>query len=177
MSGRNERSQTKAIEDDGNPLKPWQVVSVDRGPYYNGHYNLVIIDKWTRCPKVKMVYSTAMKSTKEKIRKCLLHIGHLNNWKATTDHPSVRKNKEFVDFALEEGFKHHGITPLHPRANVEAENFMKLLNKKEQRTELENKFAKIAIQQFLWHLLVAGCDIGISFSVHPSVKHLPSNLA
>ena len=52
-----------------------------------------------------------------------------------------------MDFAQEEGFKHDRITSLHPRANGEAENFMKLLNKTEQRVRLENKSVKIAIQE------------------------------
>ena len=34
------------------PEKPWQVVSVDfGGPYPDGHYNLVVIDKRTRYPE------------------------------------------------------------------------------------------------------------------------------
>ena len=52
------------------PEKSWQVLSVDfRRPYPDGQYNLVIIDKWTRYPEVKIVYSTDMKSAKEKLKK------------------------------------------------------------------------------------------------------------
>ena len=52
------------------PEKPWQVVAVDfGGPYPDGHYNLVIIDKRTRCPKVETLYATAVKPTKEKRKK------------------------------------------------------------------------------------------------------------
>ena len=41
------------------PEKPWQVVSVDfGGPYPDGHYNLVIMDKRSRYPEVEVVYST-----------------------------------------------------------------------------------------------------------------------
>ena len=130
------------------PEKPWQVVSVDfGGPYPDGHYNLVIIDKRTRYPEVEVVYSTAMKSTKEKLKKVFATYGTPE--KIESDNGPPFNSKEFDTFAQEEGFKHHRITPLHPRANGEAENFMKLLNKTEQRARLENKSAKTAIQELL----------------------------
>ena len=50
---------------------------------------------------------------------------------------------------MEEGFRHHKITQLHPQANGEAESFMKLLNKTEQRSRLENKLVHVAIQELL----------------------------
>ena len=130
------------------PEKPWQVVSVDfGGPYPDGHYNLVIIDKRTTYPEVEVVYSTAMKSTKEKLKKIFAAYGTPEQLESDNGPPF--SSKEFAEFALEEGFKHHRITPLHPRANGEAESFMKLLNKTEQRAHLENKSTKIAIQELL----------------------------
>ena len=46
------------------PEKTWEVVSVDfGGPYPDGHYNLVVIDKRTRYPEVEVVYSTGIKPT------------------------------------------------------------------------------------------------------------------
>ena len=130
------------------PEKPWQVVSVDfGGPYPDGHYNLVIIDKRTRYPEVEVVYSTAMKSTKEKFKKVFATYGTPE--KIESDNGPPFNSKEFDTFAQEEEIKHHRITPLHPRANGEAENFMKLLNKTEQRARLENKSAKTAIQELL----------------------------
>ena len=39
---------------------------------------------------------------------------------------------DFKVFAEEMGFEHHRVTPEHPRANGEAESFMKVLNKTEQ---------------------------------------------
>ena len=58
------------------PEKPWQVVSVDfGGPYPDGHYNLVVIDKRTRYPEVESVHSTAAKPTKEKLKKIFATYG------------------------------------------------------------------------------------------------------
>ena len=69
------------------------------------------------------MHSTAAKPTKEKL-KVFATYGTLEQLE--TDNGLPFYSKEFADFALEEGFKHHRITPLHPRANGGAENFMKL---------------------------------------------------
>ena len=62
------------------PDKPWQIVSVDfGGPFPDGHYNLVVIDKRTRYPEVEIVYSTAVKPTKEKMKNFLPHMVHLSD--------------------------------------------------------------------------------------------------
>ena len=48
-------------------------------------------------------------------------------------------SKEFNEFAEQEGFEHHRVTPLHPRANGEVERFMQTLNKTEQIASLQGK--------------------------------------
>jgi hypothetical protein len=54
----------------GTIINPWEVVSVDfGGPYPDGHYNLVVIDKRTRYPEVEKLHTTACKQTKEKLKK------------------------------------------------------------------------------------------------------------
>ena len=45
-------------------------------------------------------------------------------------------SEEFARFAEHEGFKHHRITPEHPRADGEAERFVQILNKTEQIAHL-----------------------------------------
>ena len=39
------------------PQKPWEEIDFG-GPYPDGHYNLVAIDKRTRYPEVEVTYST-----------------------------------------------------------------------------------------------------------------------
>lgn len=56
-----------------------------------------------------------------------------------TDNGPQFNSKIFADSAAKEGFKHHWIMPFHPKAEGEAQNFMKLLNKTEQRARLERK--------------------------------------
>ena len=46
-------------------------------------------------------------------------------------------------------FKHRRITPLHPRANDEAESFMKMVKKTEQRAHAQKVSIKIAMQEML----------------------------
>ena len=48
-------------------------------------------------------------------------------------------SKEFAAFAKEEGFQHHRVTPLHPRANGQVERFIQVLNKTEQTAHLQEK--------------------------------------
>ena len=56
---------------------------------------------------------------------------------------------EFNKIAKEMGFRHHRVTPEHPRANGEAESFMKVLNKTEQIAHSEDKSSSTAIQNML----------------------------
>ncbi|XP_078350665.1 uncharacterized protein LOC144635430 [Oculina patagonica] len=51
------------------PKKPWDVIAVDfSGPYPDGHYNLVAIDKRTRYPEVVKTNLTAFQPSKEKLK-------------------------------------------------------------------------------------------------------------
>ena len=130
------------------PEKSWEVVSVDSGgPYPDGHYNLVVIDKRTRYPEVERVYSRSAKSTTEKLKK--MFATHGTPERLESDNCPPFTSREFSEFAEEEGFQHHRVTPMHPGANVEAENFMKLLNKTEQRARIQKIPSTIALHEML----------------------------
>ena len=69
-----------------------------------------------------------------------------------TDNGPPFSGQEFKQFAEEEGFRHHRITPLHPRANGEAESFMRMVNKTEQIAKMQGKDEierEIAMQEML----------------------------
>lgn len=117
------------------------------GPYPGGHYNLVVIDKRTRYPEVERLYSTAITSTKEKLKKIFATYG--TPVQLETDNGPPFSSREFSEFAAEEGFRHHRVTPLHPRANGEADSFMKLVNKTEQRAHAQRTSIKDAMQDML----------------------------
>ena len=90
----------------------------------------------------------AAKSTnaKKKEKKC--HISGAPG-KLNSDNGPPFNSRGFAIFAPEEGFRHNCVIPLHPQANGEAENFMKLLNKTKQRARIENKPVRLAIQYLL----------------------------
>ena len=120
------------------PKEPWEEISIDfGGPYPDGHYNLVAIDQRTRYPEVEVVSSTAVKPTKEKLKKMFAHHGVPK--RVHSDNGPPFNSKEFETFAKEEGFDHHRVTPEHPRANGQVERFMQLLNKMEQIAHLQGK--------------------------------------
>ena len=130
------------------PKKPWDVIAVDfSGPYPDGHYNLVAIDKRTRYPEVAKTHSTAFQPTKEKLK--TMFATHGTPRQLESDNGPPFNSREFAEFAKTEGFHHHRVTPEHARANGEAESFMKLLNKTEQITHLKGGNSSIAIQEML----------------------------
>ena len=66
--------------------------------------------------------------------------------------------------AEEMGFKHHRVTPEHPRANGEAESFMKVLNKTEQIAHSEGRSSNSALQYML---------MGYRSTPHPATGYCP----
>ena len=135
------------------PEKPWEVVSVDFGePYPDGHYNLVVIDKRTRYPEVETLRTTACKQTKEKLIKIFSTHGIPNRLESDNEPPF--NSEEFSKFAIEQGFEHYTVTPGHPRANGEAEVFMKLINKTEQIAHLQSKTVRLLYTRCLWGIVL-----------------------
>ena len=120
------------------PNRPWDTVSIDHGgPYPDGHYNLVLIDKRTRYPVVEAVPSTDFQTNKERLKQIFATYGTPR--RIESDNGPPFNSKEFNEFAEQEGFQHHRVTPLHPRANGEVERFMQTLNKTEQIASLQGK--------------------------------------
>ena len=149
VTTRNHREEP--IKPSVIPENPWEQITIDfGGPHPDGHYNLVAVDRRTRYPEVEVVSSTAFKPTKERLKKMFAHHGVPR--RVYSDNGPPFNSKEFSDFAEEEGFQHHRITPLHPRANGQVERFMQVLNKTEQIAHLQGKTGldrSIAVQDML----------------------------
>ena len=129
------RHRQEPIKMTNIPEKLWEVVSIDFGGQYpDGYYDLVVIDKSSRYPEVEIVYSTGVKPTKEKGKK--IFATHGTPVQVESDNGPPFTSKEFADFATIERFKHRRVTPLHQGASGEAESFMKLVNKTEQRAQI-----------------------------------------
>ena len=133
------------------PEEPWSTVAMDfRGPYPDGHYNLVMIDKRSRYPIVEETTSTNFKQTKRALKGIFATYGTPE--RIETDGGPPFNSSEFKKFAAEEGFKHHIVTPKHARANGEAERFMSTLNKTERiinRHTKDKDERRMAIQEML----------------------------
>ena len=145
------------------PSEPWDVLSVDfGGPYEDGHYNFVVVDKRTRYVEVERVYTTSAKSTTKKLLKIFATHGIPKIIESDNGPPF--NSVEFNEFLTEHGIKHHRVTPLHPRANGEAESFMRLLNKTESIAKLTGDESERAISRML---------MGYRSTPHPATKVTP----
>ena len=161
VTTRQHRSEPVKIRDI--PETPWDTVSIDfGGPYPDGHYNLVAIDKRTRYPEVEQLRSIDFKHTRTALKK--IFATHGTPRAVESDNGAPFSSRDFASFAEEEGFHHHRITPLHPRANGEAESFMKILNKTEQIAHLKHQDIGTAIQDML---------IGFRSTPHPGTGVTP----
>ena len=126
------------IKPSVTPEEPWEQVSIDfGGPYHDSHYNLVAIGQRNRYPVIDAVSSTGFKQTKEKLKETFVYLGIPR--RVTSDKGPPLISEQFKDFAKEERFVHHRVTPIHPRANGQVERFMETLNKTEQIAHLQVK--------------------------------------
>ena len=81
--------------------------------------------------------STGFKQTKEKLKKTFAYLGIPRQ--VTSDNGPPFNSEQFKDFAKEEGFVYHRVTPNHPRANGQVKIVMQTLNKTEQIGHLQGK--------------------------------------
>jgi hypothetical protein len=82
------------------PSKPWDTVSVDHGgPYPDGHYDLVMIDKRTRYPVVEAVPSANFPANKERMKHIFATYGTLR--RIETDNGPPFNSREFKEFGRE----------------------------------------------------------------------------
>ena len=87
--------------------------------------------------------------------------------KICTDNGPPFNSNDFQEFALEEGFVHHRVTPLHPQANGEAESFMRPLNKMERIAHLQQRDHHLALSDLL---------TGYRSTPHPATGVAPYDL-
>ena len=90
-------------------------------------YLLVIIDDYSRFPVVEVINSVSAATVIPKIDKIFSEFGVPNVLKS--DNGSPFNSRDFQLFANDLGFKHRKTTPYWPRANGEAERFMRTIKK------------------------------------------------
>ena len=130
------------------PDRKWQCLSADfGGPYPSGHYCLVIIDEYSRFPVVEIVKSTSAKTVIPVLDKVFSTFGILEVLK--TDNGPPFNSHEMRAFMAKYNIKHRKITPLWPRANAQAEGFMKPLNKAIKAATVEGQSWRQEMHKFL----------------------------
>ena len=155
--------RTCPIKSQAIPETEWNTVCLDfGGPYPDGHYNLVVVDKRTRYPDVEVVKSTSAKPTIQALRK--MFTTHGIPRRVESDNGPPFNSTQFAEFAQELGFHHHRVTPEHAQANGEAESFMKVLNKMEQICQLQKTDQNKALQETL---------MGYRSTPHPATNKSP----
>jgi len=132
------RDREEPIKVTSIPTRPWDTISIDHGgPYPDGHYNLVLIDKRTRYAVVENVPSTDFQTNKERLKHIFATYGTPKRIESNNGPPF--NSKDFNEFAKQEGFQHHRVMAFHPRGNGEVERFMQTLNKVEQIASFQGK--------------------------------------
>ena len=130
------------------PEQPWTNLSADFcGPFPTGEYLLVIIDDHSRFPIVEIIHSTSARTVIPVLDKVFSIFGIPKVLK--TDNGPPFQSTEFANFATYLGFHHQKITPLWPRANGEAERFMRTLSKAIKTANVEGLNWKQELCKFL----------------------------
>ena len=130
------------------PQSPWKEVSVDfKGPFPSGEYLLVIVDDFSRFPEVEIVSSTSARAVIPKLDAVFARQGIPDVVK--TDNGPPFNGHDFKQFAEYTGFTHRKCTPLWPRANGEAERFIRTLVKTIRTTSASGLNWKQELWKFL----------------------------
>lgn len=106
--------------------RPFKYLSMDyAGPFRNGKYAVVIIDKYSKFPFVNFVPSTSFNHLKPILSNLFSLFGFPETIQSDNGPPF--NGSEFTSFLNNFNIKHHCITPYWPEANGTAERFVKTL--------------------------------------------------
>ena len=110
------------------PKAPWTEVSVDFcGPFPTGEYLMVVVDEYRRYHILEILKSVSHRCVIPRLDQIFSMFSIPEVVK--TDNGPPFSSDQFRQFASYLGFHHRKITPHWPRANAEAERFIKTLSK------------------------------------------------
>ena len=110
---------------------------------------LVLIDDYSRFPLVEIVRWTSSKVVTPYLDKIFSEYGIPEV--VQTDNGPPFNSREFNDFSKHMCFTHRKVTPYWPRANEEAERFMRTVKKVIKAAVMESKVWKQEMYAFLWN--------------------------
>jgi transposase InsO family protein len=139
------------------PERPWDIVEMDFcGTFPNGEYALVMTDQYSRYPEVEFVRSTSNRPVQKKLKKIFSTYGVPK--RVQTDNGPPFNSSEFQRFADVTGFQHKKITPRHPKAQGQVEEFNMLVNKTASIASQEG----LDLHEATYDMLQATYDIHIN---------------
>ena len=148
------------------PAAPWESVITDfYGPLKSGEYLLSIIDEYSRFPVVKIVDSTATKSSIPVYDEIFSEFGIPKNVKSDDGAPF--NSSEFTQFAKYLGFHHQKITPFYPHAN----GMVEIINKRFTKIMMTSKVEKVSWKKELYKFLRS-----YRLTPHCTTKEVPAKL-
>ncbi|XP_022807438.1 uncharacterized protein K02A2.6-like [Stylophora pistillata] len=129
------------------PEGPWQQISADFKELSGGGYLLVLYDDYSRYPIVEVIPSVSATAVIPRLHKVFAEFGVPA--KVRTDNGPPFNGREFQSFAKNMGFDHRKITPKWPRANGEAERFMRTVKKTVEAANIEQRPWKEELHEML----------------------------
>jgi hypothetical protein len=143
-----DRQSFESLIPSNMPDEPWKEVSGDfYGPMDDGSYWYVNHCDYSRWAQVDRITATSEDQVEPILDNLFSIFGSPEIYK--TDNGSPFQSWRFKEFAIKWGFKHRRVTPEWPRANGEAESFMKKLNKVLKTCKVSGLDKNVALQEFL----------------------------
>ncbi len=131
------------------PKGPWQFVEMDfQGPYPNGEYIFVMIDRYSHWPEIAFFRQPPTAKTTINVMKSIFaNKGILEVCQSDNGQPF--QSAEIKSFAAKQGFVLKHITPEWPRANGTVERFNRCMKEAIQAGHVEGKSMRDAATTFL----------------------------
>ena len=130
------------------PEGPWQQVEMDfQGPYPNGQYIFVMMDRYARWPEIKVMTKAP---NAEMTIKAMEEIFQRNGVPmiCQSDNGSPFQSAEMTTYANQKGYEPVHVTPEWPRANGMVERFNRSMKEALQAANLEGENFTKAVHQF-----------------------------
>ena len=146
ITGKAERLEPRKMTTPPSAL--WKELGMDfLGPLPSGEYLMVVLDEYSRFPKIEIVTSTSARSTIPKLDAIFVGQGIPDVLKS--ENGPRFNDGELKNFAEHLGFQQRKMTALWPRANGEAECFMTTVEKCIRAATVEHKSRKQEHYKFL----------------------------
>jgi hypothetical protein len=119
-----------------------------QGPYPQGEYIFVMIDRYTRWPEAKIMGKAPTAGMTMKAMTDIFTNKGVPELCQSDNGPPFQ-SQEMADFARDQGYEHKHVTPEWPRANGMVERFNRTMKEAVQAAHLEGKGTREAAKEFL----------------------------